>query len=342
MIKLVSSQSSVRYFSGFTGSVGILVIRDKTKTLIVDGRYTEQAKEEVIKGIKVIEAPLGTGIWDEAIKLLKNKKTSGIGYEEDAVDIATIKKLKAKLPGLEFYSISREIRDKRVIKDKKEVDLLSKAALIADLTYDCILHIIRPGMTELEISAHIDYLMKTFKAEAPAFETLVSSGGLSSHPHGKPTEKAVQKGDLIVLDFGARYKGYNSDITRMVSLGKPSKKHMCIYNAVAKAQEAAIEKVKDSVSADAVDRAARDVLNKEKLGKYFTHSTGHGIGLQVHEAPRVSAQSKDVLREGMVMTVEPGVYIPGFGGFRIEDMVLVTRSGCVILTKSPKDLKVIA
>jgi Xaa-Pro aminopeptidase len=341
MINLISSQPNIRYYSGFTGSVGILIGSGSTYLLIVDGRYTAQAKEEVIKGTKVIEAPIGINIWEPAINFLKKKKISRLGYEEDKIDVATFNKIKAALPGVEFYSISKEIRGKRIIKHASEIELIAKAALIADLTFDCMIHIIKPGMTELEVSAHIDYLMKIFKSENPAFETLVSSGKLSAYPHGKPTDKKILKGDIVVMDFGARYKGYNSDITRMVSLAAPDKKRLKIFNAVLKAQEAAISIVRDGVSASVVDSAARGVLAREKLGRYFTHGTGHGIGLQVHEAPRVSLKSEDILKEGMVMTVEPGVYIPGIGGFRIEDMVLVERSGCRVLTRSPKSLKVI-
>jgi Xaa-Pro aminopeptidase len=257
------------------------------------------------------------------------------------MDIASFNKLKGELPKTRFYSISKELRNMRMIKRNDEIEIIRKAALIADLAYDCIIRIIKPGMMELEISAHIDYLIKTFKGNAPAFETLVSSGKLSAYPHGKPTDKKVKAGELIVMDFGARYKGYNSDITRMVSLGDPSKKALKTYNAVLRAQESAIEKIKDGIAAAEVDKAAREVLKKEKLEKYFRHGTGHGIGLQVHEVPRVSLSSKDILKEGMVITVEPGVYIPRLGGFRVEDMVLVKKGGCEVLTKSSKDLAVL-
>jgi len=341
MTRLITSESNIRYLSGFTGSVGILIIKDNTSILIVDGRYTEQAGSEVKKGIKVMETPLSSGLLDTAIDLIKSKKPSNIGYEDDKMDAASFNKLKDRFPNAKFYSISKELRDLRMIKGRDEIDVIRKAALIADLTYDCVIHIIKPGMTELELSAHIDFLMKTFKASSPAFETLVSSGKLSAYPHGKPADKKLNKGDLIVMDFGARYKGYNSDVTRMVSLGAPSKKQRMIYDAVLSAQGSAIAKVRHGIAAKDVDKAARNVLKKEKLDKYFSHGTGHGIGLQVHEGPRVSLSSKDILKEGMVITVEPGVYIPGLGGFRVEDMVLVKKSGCEVLTKSSKALAVL-
>ena len=341
MIRLITSEPNIRYLSGFTGSIAILILTDKDALLIVDGRYTQQARSEAKKGIKVIETPLSSSLLDTAMNIIKAKKISAIGYEDDKMDAASFNKLKDRFPNLKFNSISKELRDKRMIKNKDEIDALKKAALIADLTYDCVVRIIKPGMTELEISANIDYMMKTFRGNAPAFETLVSSGKLSAYPHGKPTEKKLEKGDVIVMDFGVRYKGYNSDITRMASLGTPSKKHRILYDAVIHAHEAAISKVRAGVAAKDVDKAARDTLKKKELEKYFRHGTGHGIGLQVHEGPRVSLSSKDILKEGMVITIEPGVYIPGVGGFRVEDMVLVKKGGCEVLTKSSKELAVL-
>ena len=339
MIRLVTSISNIRYFSGFTGSVAVLILTDSGATLVVDGRYTQQAKTEVKKGIKVIEVPLSSSLIETAAKIIKDSRSSTVGYENDKLDVATFNKLKEKLPKLKYYSISKELRDQRCIKGDSEIDAIRKAALIADLTYDCVIRLIKPGLTELEISAHIDYLIKTFKGNGPAFETLVSSGKLSAFPHGKPTDKKISAGELVIMDFGASYKGYNSDITRMVSLGAPSKKTLKIYNAVLSAQEAAINKVKDGIEAAEVDRAAREVLKKEGLEKYFRHGTGHGIGLQVHEGPRVSSSSKDILKEGMVMTIEPGVYLPNIGGFRVEDMVLVKKGGYEMITKSSKILE---
>ncbi|MFH1710322.1 MAG: Xaa-Pro peptidase family protein, partial [bacterium] len=228
MISLITSEPNIRYFSGFTGSVGMLIVQDKSSFLIVDGRYTRQARSEVRKGTKVIEAPFSSTLLDAAFNILKDKKISEIGYEDEKMDVASFNKLKAKFPNAKFHSISKELRDKRCVKSGSEIDTIRKAALIADLTYDCIIRIIKPGRTELEISAHIDYLIKTFKGNLPAFETLVSSGKLSAHPHGKPTDKMLHEGELIVMDFGAKYKGYNSDITRMASLGAPLKKHQKI------------------------------------------------------------------------------------------------------------------
>ena len=341
MTRIITSQTNIQYLSGFTGSVAVLIEQDRSFQLIVDGRYTRQAKSEVRKGIKVVEAPLSSTLLEAAVKALSGKKVSEIGYEDDKLDVASFNKLQMKFPKVKFYSISSRLRDQRCVKNAGEIEMIKKAALIADLTYDCVIRIIKPGMTELEISAHIDYLIKTFKGNAPAFETLVSSGELSANPHGKPTDKKVKAGEFVLMDFGARYKGYNSDITRMISIGAPSKKALKVYNAILSAISAAVSKVKDGVVASEVDKAAREMLRKEKLDKYFSHATGHGVGLQVHEGPRISSSSRDILKEGMVITIEPGVYLPHVGGFRVEDMVLVKKNGCELLTRSSKKLEVL-
>ena len=341
MISLVTSQQNVMYLSGFSGSVAVLIQNGKRSVLVVDGRYTDQANAEVKRGIRVVTAPLNKGLLDVAAEILKKEKTKRIGYEADKTSVSDHMKF-LKATGIkDFIDISCDLRDKRCVKTASELDLIRKAALIADLIYDCVIRIIKPDQTEREISAHIDYLMKIFKGDNPAFETLVSSGPLSAIVHGKPTDRIVKIGDLILMDFGVRYKGYHSDMTRMVSLGVPSARQSKMYSALLKAQEAAIEKIRPGVPGSAIDKAARDVLKKEKLDKYFTHSTGHGVGLAVHEGPRLSPTSRDVLKPGMIVTVEPGIYIKGFGGFRVEDMVLVTRNGHEVITRSPKRLEAI-
>jgi Xaa-Pro aminopeptidase len=341
MIKLITSEPNVRYLSGFTGSVGILIINGSKSTLIVDGRYGDQAKSEVKKNVKVIQAPVSDPIMKVAIGILQRSKAKEIGFEDDKVNVEAFNKLSKALPETKFISISAEIRDKRMIKHHHEVDLIAKAALIADLTFDCAARMVRAGMTEKDLSAQVDYLMKTFKGDNPSFETLVSAGKMTAYPHHKPGDKVVENGDCVLFDLGVRYKGYCSDMTRMLCVGKPSEKQSDIYKAVLEAHNAAIAKVKHGVKASAVDAAARNVLKKHKLDKYFNHATGHGIGLQVHEGPRVSPQSNDILKEGMITSIEPGVYIEGYGGFRLEDMVLVTKKGCVVLTKSPRELMIV-
>jgi len=340
MTELITSPVNIRYLSGFTGSISVLLKHNGKSYLFVDGRYTRQARSEVKKGTSVIEIPLGSSHISVVAEFLKARNVKSIDFEDDKMDVASFNTLK-RISGIKsFNSISKQLRDERCVKNKKEIELVKKAALIADLTYDCVMRIVKAGQTEREISAHLDYLMKTFRAESSAFETLVSSGSLSAFPHGKPTDKMIKKGDTIVLDFGARYCGYNSDTTRMISIGQPSKDKIKMFNTVLKAQESAISKVKHGVSASLVDITARNIIQKEGFGKYFKHATGHGIGLAVHEGPRVSKDSKDILKEGMIITVEPGIYIPNVGGFRIEDMVLVKRSGFEVLTRSPKKLAI--
>jgi Xaa-Pro aminopeptidase len=338
MTKIVSSQQNVRYLSGFTGSIGILLINGSKQTLIIDGRYTDQAKKEVYKGIKTVQAPLGSSLLKCALDIIKKSKPTKIGIEDDKVDALTYNKIKSAFQRTEVYSISNELREKRCVKEQDEITSIRKASLIADVVFDCIIRMVKPGITESDIGAEIDYLTKIMGGEAPAFETLVASGSNTIYPHCKPTKKEIKRGELVLMDFGVRFNSYNSDMTRMISIGVPTKKQHKLYNTILKAQESAIEQIRDGVPASNIDKAARDVLKKEKLDKYFTHATGHGIGLSVHEGPRVSQESKDILKEGMVVTVEPGFYIKGIGGFRVEDMVLVKKNGFEVLTRSPKNL----
>lgn len=342
MIKLITSPVNIRYLSGFTGSVGILFSDKTASTLIVDGRYTQQAVGEVHKGIKVLQAPTGFSLWATAFDIIKKKKVRELGFEDDRMDVQSYNALKKNFPKIKLISISSEIREARCVKSEKELSLIRQAASISDIVYDCIIRMVNPGITENDIAAEIDYLVRVMGGEASAFEPIVASGAHSALAHHKPSSSVIKKNDLVIMDFGARYKGYNSDMTRMISFGAPSKKQLKLYNIIVKAQEAAIERIKSGVDCSIIDKAARDVLKKEKLSRYFEHATGHGIGLAVHEGPRLSPTSRDILKEGMVVTVEPGFYLPGIGGFRVEDMVLVKKNGYELLTKASKKLEAVS
>jgi Xaa-Pro aminopeptidase len=341
MIKLITSDLNVRYFSGFTGSIAMLIIDGKKRTLFVDGRYTNQAKAEVKPGIKIVTIPLTSSFYKASIEYLKKIKAKNIGYEDDKVSSEAFCLLKRGLPGAVFSSISQELREERMLKTPDEIRDMKHAAKIADAVFDCVVRMVRSGISEKDIAAEIDYLIRVLGGDLFAFETLVSSGANTAFTHGKPKNKVLKKGDLVLIDFGVRYNGYNSDMTRMLSIGAPSPRHRKLFDAVLKAQLAALSKVRAGVPASEIDKAARDVLKKEKLDKYFNHATGHGVGLAVHEGPRISMESRDVLKNGMVITIEPGAYIKGFAGVRIEDMVLVKKNGYEILTKTPKKLIVI-
>jgi Xaa-Pro aminopeptidase len=338
MIELVSSPQNIKYLSGFSGSIAMLVIDGKNKTLFVDGRYTEQAEKEAQKGIKVVQIPLNSTHLEAAVKLIKQKKARIIGFEDEKVDVSSYNKMKKELPNVEFVPISKKIRDQRCVKTRSEIELIKKSALLADVVFDCIVRMIKEGISEKDIAAELDYLMKIMGGDGPAFESIVAAGANTSIAHYKPQTYVIKKGDMVLMDFGVAFKGYNSDITRMISIGVPSQKQKDLYGVVLKAQETGIKKIKAGVPAKNIDLAARGILEKEGLAKYFSHATGHGVGLAVHEGPRVSLNSTDILKEGMVITVEPGIYIKGVGGFRVEDMVLVKKNGYEVLTRSPKNL----
>ena len=336
---LVSDIKNITYYCGFTGSVGIMLFLKDKAFLLVDGRYVEQAKREV-EHVKVVEIPLGSDIWSEAVELARKSKTKRIGFEDNRVSVATYHGVQDRLSGDMFKPVGKKLESERVIKDAKEIKLIKDSAKLCTLIYDCVKRIIKVGMTELEVANEIDYLVRTMGAEFSSFETLVSSGENTAFPHGKPTKKAISRGDLVQLDFGARLSEYSSDISRVMVAGRASDRQKHIYNLVLEAQLVAINKVKEGVLAGEVDEAARKVLRKGRMEKYLKHGIGHGVGLAVHEQPRISIGGKEVLKRGMVFTVEPGVYVPGWGGVRIEDMVLVTKKGCEVLTDTSKALEV--
>lgn len=336
---IISSMINITYFSGFSGSVALMLYLKNRTFLIVDGRYTDQAKKEA-KNCRIVEAGLGNSLWNECTKLIKEMKLKKIGFEDNKIDVETYNKALKGSKGVTFIPIGKRLDLMRIIKDSEEVKLVRESARICTLVYDCIKRIIKVGMTELEIASEIDYLMTTMKAESRSFDTLVSSGINTMYPHGKPTNKPIEKGDIIQLDFGAKYKGYCSDISRVLVAVNAIDKQKKIHRHVLDAQLAAIKKIRAGIDAKDVDEAARNVMKKSGMIKYFNHGTGHGVGLAIHEAPRISIGSKDLLKKGMVFTVEPGIYIPGWGGMRIEDMVLVTNTGCEILTDTGRELEV--
>jgi len=226
----------------------------------------------------------------------------------------------------------------RQIKSEEELEYLEKAEAIGDLAFEKILTILKPGMTELEVAAELEYQMKKAGAENFSFSTIVASGLNSSMPHAIPGEKKLEEGDFVTMDFGCTYKGYCSDMTRTVVLGKASEKQKEIYNTVLKAQLAALDAIKAGVTGKSVDKVARDIITEAGYGECFGHGLGHSVGLFIHEEPRLSPAGETVLEENMIETVEPGIYVPGFGGVRIEDMVAVTKDGCKNFTHSPKEL----
>ncbi len=335
---LVSSLSNIRYLTGFTGSNGLLVVTSRSAIFISDIRYTNQAKLEV-DGCKIVITKIG--LYEEASRRRVLEHASKVGFESQQITYAQYRVLRKLFPSTSFASTKEIVEDVMLVKDQHEIAMIRRAAEISDLVFAEVVNEIRPGVSELEIAGSISYLHRKLGAERDAFETIVASGERSAYPHARATQKKIKSGDLVTLDFGCVVGGYNSDITRTVAVGKTSLRAKRMYDTVHEAQLKAIGAAKAGMWAKDLDAVARQQIEKCGMGKYFNHSLGHGLGLHIHERPRVSELSKECLRAGSVITIEPGVYIPGFGGVRIEDDVVLTENGCVVLNSAPKEFLVL-
>ncbi len=329
----------VRYLTGFTGTAGLLVISPGGADFFTDFRYTDQARKQ-IKGarVSIVKRDLVAGL-KEFPKL--NVKNRTYAFSSEHLTVALKEKLQKVLPDSLFVPADSVLADLGWVKDKDEIASITKAVEISDLAFERILSMIAPGVRERELAAELEYQMAMFGSEKRPFETIVASGYRSALPHGVASGKKVKKGEFVTFDFGATINGYVSDITRTVVVGKPTQRQKKIYDTVLKAQKAGIRKVKAGVMAKAVDEASRKVIEKAGFGKNFGHGTGHGIGFYVHLGPRVAPESEDKLMVNNVITIEPGIYISGWGGVRIEDDVVVTRVGGKVLNKAPKNLLVL-
>lgn len=332
---LVTSLPNIYYLTGFRGSAGVALVGPSASTLWVDPRYTLQAAEQAV-GVEIVEAR--RGLLKEAAGWISKKRLGRVGYE-DAVFTCR-----------EFFSLTRSaggarrwvpaggmIEDLRVTKDAGESEWIRKAGKLTADVFEEVRDRIRPGASESDVAAEIEYRMKRKGAEGAAFETIVASGERSAWPHARPSAKLLKKNDLVIIDMGAILSGYAADMTRTLFLGKPSARIRRLYNKVREAQRCAAEFSQAGRLTGDVDSAARKVLERADLERYFTHSTGHGVGLEIHEMPRVSRGDKRRLGSGYVITVEPGVYLEGLGGVRIEDTVLVTDGKPEVLTPATKD-----
>ncbi len=333
---LITHLPNIRYLCGFTGSNGLLLSIRGRRTFYTDGRYTEQAAQEV-KGAQVV-IPNGSLI-KEAAKRISSSRVTRIGFEADRMSALAFESLKNLLPKSVKLVPTESMVDRiRMVKDKQELALIREAVVLgADLLTPAI-ETIRPGVRESEVAAEIEYAARRWGAEAMSFETIVAAGRRSALPHGRASNALIPKRGFVILDLGVILHGYCSDMTRTVWVGSGSRRSKDIYRAVLEAQEAAVDVVAPGITTGAVDYAARSVLKKAGLDRYFIHSTGHGVGLEIHEQPRIARDQTEVLKPGMVITIEPGVYLPGEGGVRIEDMVVVTERGHQVLTPATKEL----
>jgi len=327
---------NIRYLSGFTGSDGALIICPDKSLLLVDGRYTTQAGLEV-QNIPIIEYKDKV---EGIIAVIKDLGLKHIGFEALSMSVDMHNQLTSRLENEELINIGNDLKFLRAYKDKTEVTLMKKAAVISSSAIANLIADIKTGCTERELALQLEIHARREGSDGLAFEAIVATGANSALPHAKPTDRKIKKGDFIVIDFGVKYQGYCSDETCTFAFGALTEQQKNAYHIVRQAHDEAIAAIRANVAASVIDHCARSVLG-EKYGRYFPHGTGHGVGLEVHEAPRLAPKSQDVLEAQMVVTVEPGIYIPGLWGIRIEDTVLVKKNSCEIFTKMDKGLTII-
>ncbi|MDG5470774.1 Xaa-Pro peptidase family protein [Jeotgalibacillus sp. ET6] len=331
---MITSSYNRKYISNFTGSAGIAVISQEEAVFITDFRYTEQAADQA-KEFTIVQhkGPIHQEVASQVEKLGIKR----LGFEQDHVVFGTFKQYEEAVQ-TQLVPVSGVIEKLRLIKTDSEIKILKEAADIADAAFKHILDFIQPGKTELEVSNELEFFMRNAGAQSSSFDIIVASGERSALPHGVASDKVIQSGEFITMDFGALHKGYVSDITRTVALGQPSDQLKEIYQVTLDAQLLAMEKIRPGLTGKEADAIARDYISSKGYGEYFGHSLGHGIGLEVHEGPGLSSRSDIELLENMVVTVEPGIYIADLGGVRIEDDTVITKNGNETLTHSTKDL----
>jgi Xaa-Pro aminopeptidase len=327
---LISKPANVSYLTGFTGDDSSLLITQEKNIFITDFRYYLQAKAEVV-GFR-IEAPEKVGYFDFIAGLIEKNRLKRVGFEAKNISYGQVSQIRDRLRLAEFIPTYNLIEDFRVVKTRREIGLIKKAVAINLAAIKETTDIIKIGDTEKQIASLLEFKIKIKGADSVSFDTIVLSGKRSALPHGRPAQQRIAANQVLLIDSGACFCGYNSDLTRIVFLGKIRPILKKIYGIVKTAQKKAIDKIRPGVKASYIDSVARGYINKSGFGKYFGHSLGHGVGREVHEAPSLSSRSNDVLKPGMVFTVEPAIYLPDTGGVRIEDMVVITDKGVEILT----------
>lgn len=336
---VVSALPNVRYLSGFTGSNAALLATARDLTLFTDPRYTVQARQQTKGKVVIVK---GGPLFPALMATVNRRKLPRLGFEQSRLSWQAYEQLREALPlGAELVPAPGLVEDLRMVKRPDEIELIRRSVHTNSQAFERALRRLKPAMSEMDFAAEIEYQMRRSGADKPAFDTIVASGTRTALPHASPSTASLAAGRLVLIDMGAMQDGYASDMTRMTCVGTPSRTARQRHAAVLEAQLAAIDTVRDGVKSAAVDRRARQVLAKHGLDKEFVHSTGHGLGLEIHEPPRLGRKDRTVLRAGMVITIEPGVYREGEGGVRIEDTVLVTTRGCEVLTPTPKELRVL-
>jgi Xaa-Pro aminopeptidase len=334
---LILNPKNIRYLTGFTGSDGALLVGPGWLELLVDGRYVTQAHQEA-SGAEIAEFRNRV---EGIAGVVRRHALGGIGFEAAALSVEEHLRLREGLPDVALEPLSDGLQSLRAVKDREEIAMIREAARIAGEALAQVREMIRPGVREMEIALELEYRMRRGGAEQVSFETIVASGANAALPHAQPGSRTIANGDCVTVDYGAVYQGYHSDETCTYIMGRPSARQEEVYRLVREAQDRAIQAVRPGVSCGEIDRVARSYLEEAGMGSYFSHGTGHGVGLDVHEPPRLAAGRPEILQAGMVVTVEPGIYLPGVWGIRIEDTVLVTEEGSERLTPSAKDLTVL-
>ncbi|MDQ0231937.1 Xaa-Pro aminopeptidase [Metabacillus malikii] len=332
---LITSEFNRRYMTGFTGTSGLAIITETKAIFMTDFRYMEQAAKQV-QQFEIIQH---TGLLSEEVaKVAKELGIKKLGFEQDHLTYQQYALYKNALATTEFVPVSGAVEKLRLIKSPSEIKILKEATEIADAAYNHILTYVKPGIREIEVSNELEFFMRKNGATSSSFDIIVASGYRSALPHGVATEKVIEKGDFVTLDFGAYYKGYCSDITRTFAVGEPADELKKIYEVVLEAQKRGMAGIKPGMNGKEADALTRNYITEQGYGEYFGHSTGHGLGMEVHEGPALSVRSNTILEPGMVVTVEPGIYVAGLGGVRIEDDTVITDSGNESLSHSPKEL----
>jgi Xaa-Pro aminopeptidase len=328
----------LRYMSGFSGSSGVGFVSSGAQVLVTDGRYAVQAATQA-PGWRIIITQ--TSLFEEVARKRILRTGMRVGFDGNSVTYAEYLQLKARFPGVRFLPRADVIENIAAVKDEEEISKIREAVRITDMVFRDLLTMINPGVAEADIAAEISYRQRRLGAEADAFETIVASGERSALPHGRATSRKIRSGDLVTLDFGCVVDGYHSDLTRTIAVGRLSAEKRKMYAVVRESQERAIDAAVDGMKTRELDAVARNYIKDKGYSRYFRHSLGHGIGLQIHEAPRISVLSTATLRTGNVITIEPGIYIPGVGGVRIEDDIVIRNGRCEVLNRSAKDLIVL-
>lgn len=335
---LIFDMYNIRYFTGFTGSEGVLLVANGCMCLLVDGRYITQARLQASKA----EVVLFEEKMPAVSQAIRDWGLGSIAVEANAISYQNYLELAESIPAVGIKPLGPEISRIRTIKDRSEIDLIRQAARISGAALDSLKNIIRPGTTEKELALELDYRMRRSGSEGVSFETIVASGENSALPHAHPGGRKLRNGDFIIFDYGSVCGGYHSDETCTFGIGEVPQKQVEVYNIVKEAHDRALSRVKHGVSCRLVDEAAREYIKERGFGAGFLHGTGHGVGLEVHEFPRISFLGDDKLESGMVITIEPGIYISGSFGVRIESLVLVSESGCEVLSQIDKKLNIIS